>query len=105
MSADKGLRLEIDPQRRGIAHIVGADDLAGFLLGMRCARVVACVNAMDGISDPSSYRAAADELIKSVSAYDKAKKAAISNPALDGEYQEVEARMDAAVARIAGESP
>jgi hypothetical protein len=64
--AGKDLRLEIDPARRGIAHIVGADDLAGFLLGMRCGRVVACVNAMTGIADPESLKVAVKELIESM---------------------------------------
>jgi len=47
-------------------------------------------------------RAAVSELMEAVAAYDAAKQAAISNPALDGEYQDAEARMDDALARCTG---
>lgn len=49
MREDNNLQLEIVPTRPGMAHIVGADEFANMLLGMRARRIVACVNACAGI--------------------------------------------------------
>lgn len=53
----------------------------------------------DGSLEVLAARAAVAELIGAVDAYQKAKDAAISNPALDGEYQDAESRLDDALAR------
>jgi hypothetical protein len=50
MEKDEDLTLKIDPSRPGVAMIVGGDEFAGMLLGMRARRIVACVNACRGIS-------------------------------------------------------
>ena len=46
---DLNLKLFIDPLQPGIARIKGVDILTGFLLGSQAERIVACVNACQGL--------------------------------------------------------
>lgn len=64
--SDTNLKLEICKARPGIAFIVDADSMAGLLLGMRCARIVACVNAMAGIEDPATFVVTATKAMQGV---------------------------------------
>jgi histidine ammonia-lyase len=47
---DSDLTLSVHPEKKGIAMINGSDEMAGILMGMRCRRIVACVNACKGLS-------------------------------------------------------
>lgn len=44
------LKLYVDLKLPGVARIVGDTTMAGMLLGVRCRRIVACVNACEGLS-------------------------------------------------------
>lgn len=46
---DLNLRLFIDPLHSGIARIEGGDNFTGFLLGSQTRRIIACVNACQGL--------------------------------------------------------
>lgn len=65
---DNELKLMIDPSRPGVAMIEGGDEFAGMLLGQHARRIVACVNACQGLSTAAMETAGSEPVLALVNA-------------------------------------